>query len=387
MDGSSLLRNLLAFARVLRASGLDVHHGRVIDAVQAIELVGLARADVQATLRSLLVHRHEDLAVFDAAFERFFRSRAGAPLDLRAFSFAEAPRVDVTPPAGTSVTIEHEAGTSSVEARAALAVGAYSAVEVSRTKDFAEFSDAELRAASRLMRRLPWEIGVRRTRRWTRASTGGIDLRPVLRRTLMRGGEPLELPRRRRREAPRRIVIIGDVSGSMERYSRVLLQFAHGLTRTSRRVEAFVFSTRLTRLTPRLVRDRSGRGLQDIVRDVQDWGGGTRIGDALRAFNVRWARRTMRTGPVVIILSDGWDRGDPALLSRELARVRRHCRRLVWLNPLLGSSHYEPLTRGMQAALGHVDDFLPAHNLASLEQLTRHLRSLPARHSRGARWI
>jgi uncharacterized protein with von Willebrand factor type A (vWA) domain len=195
---------------------------------------------------------------------------------------------------------------------------------------------------------------------------------------LMRGGEVVDLPRRQRREAPRRVVIIGDVSGSMERYSRMLLQFAHALTRRTRQVEAFVFSTRLTRITPRLVRDRSGRALEQVVGEIQDWGGGTRIGEALRAFNVHWARRVMRTGPVVIILSDGWDRGEPALLSQELARVRRHGRRLIWLNPLLGASDYEPLTRGMQAALAHVDDFMPAHNLASLDDLANHLRALPS---------
>jgi len=158
-----------------------------------------------------------------------------------------------------------------------------------------------------------------------------------------------------------------------------MVHFVYGLARSATRVEVFLFATRLTRVTPHLTARHGATAVTRLAREVQDWGGGTRIGEALRAFNVQWARRVIRNGPVVIIVSDGWDRGDPALIGRELARVRRSCRRLIWLNPLLGSAQYEPLTRGMQAALRHVDDFLPAHNLVSLEQLADHLRALPAR--------
>ena len=200
----------------------------------------------------------------------------------------------------------------------------------------------------------------------------------------MRGGDLLDLPRRERRDRARPIVLIGDVSGSMERYTRVLLHFMYGLAHSGTRVETFLFATRLTRVTGRLA-GRGNQSLSHMVRDVQDWGGGTRIGEALRTFTTQWARRVMRHAPVVLIVSDGWDRGDPALISQELERVRRSCRRLIWLNPLLGSARYEPLTRGMQAALKHVDDFLPAHNLASLEQLANHLRTLSSRQRRG-RW-
>jgi hypothetical protein len=162
----------------------------------------------------------------------------------------------------------------------------------------------------------------------------------------------------------------------MERYTRLLLQFLCGLSGSAQAVESFVFATRLTRVTRQVTERGANRAVDAVSRHVQDWGGGTRIGESLRAFNVHWARRVMRHGPVAIIVSDGWDRGDPALLARELARLRRTCRRLVWLNPLLGSSTYEPLTRGMLAALPLVDDFLPAHNLASFEQLAEHLGSL-----------
>src|SRR5919201_3644501 len=161
----------------------------------------------------------------------------------------------------------------------------------------------------------------------------------------------------------------------MERYSRMLLHFVRGLTHQSGRVESFLFATRLTRVT-RIVVDRGDQAaLRKLSLSVQDWGGGTRIGEALRTFNVHWARRVMRNGPVVLLVSDGWDRGDPELLARELARVQRSCSRLIWLNPLLGSASYEPLTRGMMAALRHVDDFRPVHNLQSLEQLADHLRT------------
>jgi uncharacterized protein with von Willebrand factor type A (vWA) domain len=255
-------------------------------------------------------------------------------------------------------------------------VGAWSQAESLRARDFAEMSPEELRAAEALLARLSWRLGTRRTRRWAPSASGRIDLRPIVRRNMTRGGELVELPRRARRERPRPVVVLADVSGSMERYARMLLLFVHGLSRGSHEVESFVFATRLTRITREVARQGSRRALARVADRVRDWGGGTRIGDALRAFNVHYARRVMRHGPVAIIISDGWDRGDPEQLASELARLRRSCRRLVWLNPLLGSESYEPLTRGMRAALPLIDDFLPAHNIASLEQLAAHLRSI-----------
>jgi uncharacterized protein with von Willebrand factor type A (vWA) domain len=165
----------------------------------------------------------------------------------------------------------------------------------------------------------------------------------------------------------------------MERYSRTLLHFAAGLARTGPRVESFVFATTLTRVTETVSGRRGHQTIAQLTKTIPGWSGGTRIGDSLRQFNVVWGRRVMRHSPVVLIVSDGWDRGDPAVLERELARVRRSSRRLIWLNPLLGSNEYEPLTRGMQAALRHIDDFLPAHNLQSIEQLAGYLRDLPSR--------
>ena len=372
--------NMLLFGRVLRAVGLPVHHGRLVDAMHALELVGVRnRTDVRATLRSLLVHRHDDIARFDRAFDLFFRAHRPPSSGLPLFSIGERPRVVARATPGASLPVEFENVAPGREAPDTRVVGAWSPESVSRTKDFAEFTDAELERARELLQTLPWKLSLRRTRRWQSAPRGAVDLRPLLRRNLMRGGDLRDLPRRQRRETARPIVLIADVSGSMERYSRVVLHFVYGLSQSGTRSDAFVFATRLTRVTRHIAGRRGGHLLTRLARDVGDWGGGTRIGEALRAFNTTWARRVMRHGPIVIIVSDGWDRGDPEVLSREIARVRRSCRRLIWLNPLLGSVRYEPLTRGMQAALHHVDDFLPAHNLASIEQLADHLRTLPAK--------
>ncbi len=367
--------NVLLFGRVLRAAGVDVHHRRLLDALQAVEWIGVRdRRDVRATLRSLLVHRHEDIGTFDEAFDLFFQAHrpptAGPPL----FALGERPRVVARRSPGSTVNVELEDARPEPPSHAARALGAWSPHAVSRTKDFGEFTPAELERARLLLENLQWRFARRRTRRWRHASTGTVNLRRLLRRGAV--DDLAALPRRQRLEAGRPLLFLGDVSGSMERYSRMLLHFVYGLAKSRARVESFLFATTLTRVTRHLTGRRATEAFARVARDVRDWGGGTRIGEALRTFNVRWARRVMRNGPIVLIVSDGWDRGDPELLARELARVRRRCRRLIWLNPLLGSADYRPLTRGMQAALRYVDDFLPTHNLASLEELAEHLASL-----------
>jgi uncharacterized protein len=375
---SAILPNLLLFGRMLRLAGLDIHHGRLIDAIRALDWIGIrSRDDVLAALRALLVHRREDLGRFELAFDLYFRADHSASSSLPTFPSIGHPRAGANPatePSGGQLETDQTDSLST----ARLAFGAYSAFGALRAKDFAEFTPLELEQARVLLTQLPWQLGLRRRRRWERSSGSAFDLRAMLRRDLMRG-DLLDLPRRRRRKAPRPLVVIGDVSGSMERYSRVLLHFAYGLASSTRQVESFVFATELTRITRRIAKRGDKANLASALSDVDDWGGGTRIGEALRTFNTRWTRRVMRNGPIVLIVSDGWDRGDPLLLARELARLRRSSRRLIWLNPLLGSATYEPLTRGMQAALRHIDDFLPAHNLASLEYLAEHLRSLSAR--------
>ncbi len=377
MTGGAFVPNLLLFGRVLRRAGLEVHPGRMLDAVAALADVGVrSRTDVRATLGTLLVHRRDDLALFEAAFDLFWRAPDTGGGGLPLFSLGERPRVVVRHAPGADVPVAIDSTTPAPGAAARLAVGAWSRAGVSRTKDFADFTEEEIRRADALLAGLAWRLGTRRTRRWMRAPHGAIDLRRIARRSLSHGGELVELPRRRRAERPRPLVVLCDVSGSMERYSRMLLQFVAGLGRASARTESFVFATRLTRITRRLRGACGPASAASLARAAGDWGGGTRIGESLRAFNVHWARRVMRNGPIVLIVSDGWDRGDPALVAGEMARLHRRCHRLVWLNPLLGSASYEPLTRGMQAALAHVDDFLPVHNLASLEQLARHLANV-----------
>jgi uncharacterized protein len=204
-------------------------------------------------------------------------------------------------------------------------------------------------------------------------------MRRTIRESLRTGGEPIRLYRRRRKLKRRPLVVLCDISGSMERYSRILLQFIYAITNHLEKVEAFVFSTRLTRITRQLQRREVDAAMDEVTRSIRDWAGGTRIGEALKMFNYDWARRVLGQGAIVLIISDGWDRGDVGLLSQEMARLQRSAHRLIWLTPLLGSPYYEPLTRGIQAAMPYIDDFLPAHNLASLEQLGELLEDLSER--------
>lgn len=375
----ALVGNIVRFIDVLRARGVEVYAGRAADAATAVAQVGVCRRPaVRAALRSLLLHQPGDIRSFDEAFEQFWRVSApggGRQTDRP----TEAPgggEPSGTREAHAAIPVVREDASDSragLPKRAAM----WSPSESLRTRDFAALSPEELAQAETLLAGLPWRLGMRHTRRWARSGTGRVDLRSAMRANMKHGGELVELPRRARLIKPRPVVVLADVSGSMERYARMLLQFVHGMSSGPNAVESFVFATRLTKITREVQRRGGGAALAAVAGRVGDWGGGTRIGEALRAFNLHHARRVMRHGPVVLLISDGWDRGDPDQLAHELARLRRNCRRLIWLNPLLGSSTYEPLTRGMQAALPLVDDFLPAHNVASLEQLAERLRALP----------
>jgi uncharacterized protein with von Willebrand factor type A (vWA) domain len=248
---------------------------------------------------------------------------------------------------------------------------AYSRGELIRHREFDRMTPAELREAERLVDQLLPRLERRRTRRYELHSHGRrIAPRAMFRRNLGTGGQLLDWVWRRPIREPRSIVVICDISGSMERHSRLLLRFIQALSAASEvRVESFVFGTRLTRVT-RLLKDRDrDRALARVADAVNDWAGGTRIGESFRTFNQQWARRTLRTSGIVIVVSDGWDRGDPALVASETARLRRNCHRLVWLNPLAGTPGYQPLAGGMRAAYPYIDDFLPAGTVASLERL------------------
>jgi len=257
---------------------------------------------------------------------------------------------------------------------------AYSFTEGLYRKDLSQLSAAELREVADMIRRQSWSLGRRRTRRLQPGRRpGSLDARRSLRGSLRRGGEIFVLHTRVRRIRQRDIVLLCDISGSMDRYSRLLLQFVYTIRHSGGNVEAFVFGTQLTRITRQLRHADPDEALREIADSVSDWAGGTRIGESLSAFNRQWGRRVLARGAVVILISDGWDRGDIRLLGREMERLQRTCYRLVWLNPLLGSSRYRPQTFGMQAALPFVDDFLPAHDLNSLIQLARALHNVDAR--------
>jgi len=377
---SRLLDNLLYFGRLLRRAGIDVHPGRMIDVVNALGHVNLAaRDEVYFTCRALLVHRPEQLAVFDLAFDRFWRQRLGRalsrPSDVARADRAEAPRESAAPQE-LLAQVGSALGSDEDEPSSGQSVKTWSDRGGLARKDFATLSADEMAAARLALSRLIWNPGERRTRRWVRGSGPRVDLRRAISDSLRTGGDIVRLPRRTRAIRPRPLVLLCDVSGSMEGYSRMLLHFAHAVSRRHQRVEAFLFSTELTRITRELRLPRPDDALSAVSRSVRSWSGGTRIGAAVREFHQRWSRRTLVGGPVVLIISDGWDCGDPAELRDQIARLQRSCHRLIWLNPLIGSADYAPLTRGLQAALPFVDDFLPARTLGNLADLAIHLNAL-----------
>jgi uncharacterized protein with von Willebrand factor type A (vWA) domain len=264
----------------------------------------------------------------------------------------------------------------------------YSPNEVLRHKDFGEMTWEEIQEAKQAIASLEWKLGERRTRRLRPSAKGRLNLRRIIRDNLRHGGEPIHLAFRQRVYRPRSLVVLCDISGSMDRYSRMLLHFVHALTHGLKAtgVEVFVFGTRLTRITRHLRYKDVDESLDEVGQSVRDWSGGTRIGEALRTFNFQWARRVLGRGAVVLVISDGWDRGDLYLLAQEIHRLQRSAYRLIWLNPLLGSDDYQPVQRGMATVMPCVDDFLPVHNLASLEQLAEVLSAVatqrPARKQR-----
>jgi uncharacterized protein with von Willebrand factor type A (vWA) domain len=377
---SRFLDNLLHFGRLLRRAGIDVHPGRMIDVVEALGHVNLAvRDEVYHTCRALLVHRPEQLAVFDLAFDRFWRQRLARRS--RGGSLGTPPSASLdklAPPRGQELVAQ-------VGSMADCDDTAPSADNVVKTwsdrgglaeRDFATLTPEEINDARQALARLVWNPGERRTRRWVRGRGPRIDLRRAIGESLRTGGEIVKLSRRARRIRPRPLVLLCDVSGSMEGYSRMLLHFAHAVTSRHQRVEAFLFSTELTRITRELRLPRPDDALSAVSRSVRNWSGGTRIGAAVREFHQRWSRRALVGGPVVLIISDGWDCGEPSELRAQIARLQRSCHRLIWLNPLIGTTDYAPLTRGLQAALPFVDDFLPARTLTNLADLAVHLNAL-----------
>ncbi len=376
-----LTRAMLAFGRLLRASGLPVTTGALMDGVRALEAVDLTdRGDVYLALRTVLVSRMEEQPAFDRCFEAFWKFHADEGQGLDGLVAAVQPlRQEEEPPPGSIEAAQQKQAQVALEDwdegepsdGDPLEVPGQSEREVLMEQDFSTFPAEQLDEVARLTVQIAKRLARKVSRRRKPARRGGkVDLRRSMRANLMRG-EIIELRRRARRRRKVRLVLLCDVSGSMDLYSRFLLQFLYALQNVFGRVETFTFATRLTRVSDLLRGTSYKRALRRLTA-VRDWSGGTRIGDSLRDFNAAWAHLLDRR-TIVLLLSDGWDTGEPDVLAHEMLTLKRRAGRVIWLNPLLGNPSYEPLTRGMAAALPLIDHFAAAHNLASLRELAGHL--------------
>ena len=381
--GDAVVRKLVTFGRILREAGVEVGPGRIQDALRALDEVDLRQRDeVYAALACTLVARRDDLEIFDRAFRAWFErdpTKLGGQAPQLGIGIDERPQ---PPSAAKRPGGDQEDEEPDDEQEEPDVLAAYSADERLRERDFSTLTRPELLRLRKLMDRLVRVLPTRPSRRLELAPQGAqIAPRETLRRAMRREGEPVERAFRRRKRVERRVVFLCDVSGSMEPYSRALVLFLQAAVAAGRKVEAFTFGTRLTRLTPYLGGYDPEASLHAAARAVPDWAGGTRIGDALKAFNDLYGRRGLTRGAIVVIVSDGWERGDVTTLRDEMRRLRRRSHRIFWVNPLKGTEGYEPLAAGMAAALPYVDVFLPGHNLIALEALADALRDAGGRRS------
>jgi uncharacterized protein with von Willebrand factor type A (vWA) domain len=370
VDGEILLANVARFGRILRRAGMDVDSGQIATFAHALTLLGFdRRADVRAAGRAIFVRRREDGRLYEAAFDLFWRRRMG-PSDMS----DRLPRLRQDERREQPADPAEVGESDEEELVAAVRPGAASLTEELRTADFGTLTADEARDAQAMIEALRPRLPMRRARRSRSALRGHRPAaRAMLRHALSTGGEALRWRWLRRTERPRPIVLVCDISGSMERYSRFMLRFAHALQRSGAPLEVFVFGTRLTRITRQLRTRSPDAALRRVAEKVVDWSGGTRIGESLHELNRRWVRRTVRSGAIVLLVSDGWERGDPALLAREMGTLRRSCHRLLWIDPLAARAGFEPVTVGLQAALPFVDELVPAASVASLEELAARL--------------
>jgi uncharacterized protein with von Willebrand factor type A (vWA) domain len=375
MPGAAIVRHVVTFGRVLREAGLEVGPGRVADAVRGLDAVDLTRDDdVYFTLRQTLVARRDDLELFDRAFAAWFLR---GPVLASARPPRELP-AELVDAGGDAVADDAAQPTTDEDAAE---IGA-SSQELLREKDFALMTPVELERARKLVEEVARTRPRRESRRRTPHPRGDrLDLRRVVRRSLRSGGDPVDQLWRARKRVPRKLVVLCDVSGSMSAYARALLLFLHAVVGSGPGVETFAFGTRLHRLTPDLRTRDPDAALARAAAAATDLGSGTRIGASLREFNELYGRRALSRGAVVVIVSDGWERDDPAVLGRELQRLARAAYAVVWVNPLKGKPGYEPRSGGMRAALPFVDRFLPGHNLRSLEELAGTLAGIERRHA------
>jgi uncharacterized protein with von Willebrand factor type A (vWA) domain len=360
-------RIAVGFCRVLRRAGLRLPATATINFVESLGVLGVEDRDgVYWAGRATLVHRPEDLALYDRVFATFWEQQVGEGVRLE----GAPPPITLALDSDDEDPDEPEVDDEAEPADDVQAVR-FSRAEVLTTKDFADCTREELRELSTLMSRLRFTTYRRRSRR--QVSVSGRGDRPDLRRTvrwaLRHQGEPMRRAFTVKATRPRRLVLILDVSGSMEPYARALLRFSHAAVVARERVEVFVLGTRMTRLPRHLTSRDPDAAIRQAFPRVKDWAGGTRLGEGIRAFNQEWGVRGLARGSVVVVLSDGWDRGEVRLLGEEMERLRRVTHQLVWVNPLKATPGYAPLAAGMSAALPHVDRFIEGHSYASLEQL------------------
>lgn len=357
----------VAFARVLRGGGLNVPLDSVLTFVQALDVIGMTnRNDVYWAAHTTLVRRSEDRTLFDNAFAVFWENRTGVE------NFENTEPLPVTLLVDDANSDHDDKADGDSKSDEPFITLRFSAAETLRNKDFAEYSDDELCDSQRLMHRLRLAGPPRRSMRFhsSRRRSSQHDLRRTVRASLANEGEPILRYWREPGERLRRLVVLLDISGSMEPYARALLRFMHAAVVGRQRVEAFTFGTRLTRITKELANHDPDKALAHASAQVPDWSGGTRLGESLRRFNDTWGVRGMARGAIVVVLSDGWDRGDPEILADQMQRLKRIAYRVVWVNPLKVTPGYAPLARGMAAALPYVDHFVEGHSLKSLEHLT-----------------
>ena len=388
--GGRLAENIVHFGRVLRASGVPVGPGRVLEAIRAVEAVGIARRDdFYWALYSVLVNRRDQRELFDQAFHIFWRNPRLLErlLSLLLPSFRVPAERENRPPRRLTDAL-YPGGSDAKEAPAEREIEidarlTYSHDEVLRGKDFETMSTEELAEAKAVIAGMRLSIVHVPTRRYAPHGHGPrVDMRATFRAGLRAGAEVIPLKRRARVRRHPPLVILCDISGSMGRYSRMLLHFMHAVTNDRDRVHTFVFGTRLTNITRHLRHRDVDLAVEGVSGAVADWSGGTRIGACLGAFNRAWSRRVLGQGAVVLLISDGLDRDAGEGLAHQADRLHRSCRRLIWLNPLLRYAEFEPKSLGVAAILPHVDEFRPVHNIESLTDLAEAL----AAQGRGARW-
>jgi hypothetical protein len=380
-ERSGMLRNLLTFCRILRDLGMDVTAGRILDIARSLERIDVCdRAQFYYTLRANLVSSHEEMELFDQVFALFWRlpeeeEMAEGAGKKESEEGQEEPCCEEEPPKQLFVEDMDQDASPGEEEETSIA--SYSPEEALFTKDFSAYTAEEVRQIREIISQIATRISTRMSRRKKADSKAReVDLRRTFRKNLKYGGEIIDLARKRRKVRKTRVVLLCDVSGSMDCYSKFLVQFMYGLQNELTNVETFVFSTSLTKVSHLLERRSLDEALNEIAKIVLHWSGGTNIGASLNTFNESMGKGLFSGKTIVIIISDGWDRGDVKLLQTEMRKLRKRAFRIIWLNPLLGSPSYQPLCEGIRTALPYVDLFMPLHNLESLVALGETLRSL-----------